>query len=203
MRYDYFRSLLCVGAILSVTILPGISGCGKDTSSSDADSSGHDVTVQPQVSEADSVLKSRTHSLIGTQAPAFSLQDLLGNTVTLKDMSGRVVLLDFWATWCVPCIQAMPEVISVVESFSEDKLAFYAVNYQEPAAVIAPFLKRNDISVPVLLDITGAVADSYAVEAFPHSVLVDQEGVIRAVHVGYDDQTAAKLRNEISELLSE
>jgi len=132
------------------------------------------------------------HPLVGKPAPDFTAELLDGTPWKLSQQQGKVVVLDFWATWCGPCIEAMPVIAEVTESFAEQDVVLYTINIGESAEEIQAFLQRLEIEVPVLLDPEAKLADTYAAEAIPQTVLIGKDGRIEAVHVGYSGLDALK-----------
>jgi len=139
--------------------------------------------------------------LIGQVAPDFTLPNLAGEEVKLSSLKGKVVLLDFWATWCPPCVRSLPVLAEVTKPLESQGVVFYAVNAREDAAKIQEFLKSKELNIPVLRDADGAIMKLYGVQSIPQSVLIDKEGVIRAVHVGFSPNLKTTLSSELETLL--
>jgi thiol-disulfide isomerase/thioredoxin len=133
-----------------------------------------------------------THSLLGTVAPDFTSELLDKTAFELNKQRGKVVILDFWATWCGPCIEAMPVITEVAQAFAEREVVLYAVNIGQSAEEVQQFLTRLKIDVPVVLDPEGKIADAYAAEAIPQTVLIGRDGRIEAVHIGFAGLDALK-----------
>jgi thiol-disulfide isomerase/thioredoxin len=140
-------------------------------------------------------------ALVGTPAPDFELKLLDGSTFRLSEQKGRVVVLDFWASWCIPCIQAMPHVDGVVQEFKEQDVRLIAVNLQEFPEGIKSTLDRLKLKTTVALDIDGAVAEKYSATAIPQTVIVDSVGNIAHLFVGGGPQFADQLRGALSTLV--
>lgn len=139
--------------------------------------------------------------LLGQQAPGFELELLGGGTAKLADHRNRdIVLIDFWATWCGPCVRELPMLVEIAAEYRDKGVVFYAVNEGEEPETIRTFLddKKYDIAVP--LDTEGAVADSYAVRGIPTLFVIDKKGIVAGVHEGYDPQIQEKLRQELDAL---
>jgi thiol-disulfide isomerase/thioredoxin len=123
---------------------------------------------------------------VGSAAPAVVLPLATGGTADLANEHGKVVLVNFWATWCEPCKAEMPG----LQQLSDDLLregrpfAFYAVNLQEDPPTIAPYTRQLGLHAPVLLDEEGGVARSFGVRALPATFLIDQAGVLRQQRLG-------------------
>ena len=120
---------------------------------------------------------------VGNSAPDFELQNIEGNSVKLSDLRGKVVGINFWATWCAPCVYEMPMFQEMYEEYSPD-LEILAINNQESKDVVLPFLEEMGLSYEILYDPEAEVALKFQVIGFPTTYFVDREGVIRAVHVG-------------------
>jgi thiol-disulfide isomerase/thioredoxin len=139
--------------------------------------------------------------LVGQPAIAFKLEMLDGAKFNLADRKGRIVVLDFWATWCGPCMQSMPMVDEVVREFADRGVDLVAVNMEEQAPLIKSTLERHKLKVQVALDRDGAVAAKYSVTAIPQTVVIDREGKVVRLFVGGGKQTADALRAAIKELI--
>ena len=143
------------------------------------------------------------HPLLGKVAPPVNLENLDGKPVDLARHLGKeIVILDFWATWCGPCIAAMPEVNAAAEKFADRGVARYFVNLQEDAETIRAFLKEQKLDVPVALDSEGAVAAEYGVTGIPQTVIVGKDGKVQVVHVGFSDNLQTELTAELEDLLA-
>ncbi|WP_390174041.1 TlpA family protein disulfide reductase [Rhodopirellula sallentina] len=142
-------------------------------------------------------------SLVGKQAPEFELDLLEGGHFSLADQRGQVVVLDFWATWCGPCLQAMPMIEGVVSDFEGDDVRLVAVNLQESSDTIRETLERLKISPDVVLDIDGVAAARYQANAIPQTVVIDRAGVIRRLYVGGGPKLGEQLREAITDALGE
>jgi len=142
--------------------------------------------------------------LIGSPAPAVRAKLLDGGDFDLSKHKGKVVVLDFWATWCGPCVRALPELMKATSSFPKDKVVFVAVNQGEKAKQINKFLKQKKWeSLSVALDPQSDAGDSFHVEGIPQTVVIDKKGKVRHVHVGFSPDIGNRLKKEIQALISE
>jgi thiol-disulfide isomerase/thioredoxin len=132
-------------------------------------------------------------------APGFTLPDLSGTNVSLADFKGKVVLLDFWATWCGPCRQTMPLLEKLQQDVPRD-LVLLAINLQDTREDVQHFVAARQIKSRVLLDSEGEVGRAYQSESIPMQVVIDREGVVRYVKYGYSPQMGSELRREIERL---
>ncbi len=143
------------------------------------------------------------HPLLGKEAPTFELTDLQGDPVNLADHLGKeVILLDFWATWCPPCVAALPILSEAAESLADQGVVFFAVNQGEEAEQIQAFLDKKELDVPVVLDQQGATASSYSVEGLPTSVLIGKDGTVQVVYVGFGPSMQSGLVAKLESLLA-
>lgn len=140
--------------------------------------------------------------LIGTLADDFALPGLDGKTFRLKEHTGKVVVLDFWASWCGPCIAALPEFIDATAEFDPEKVLFVAVNLQESPQVVRSFLKENHLSPVVAIDETGGIANRFRVAGIPHTVILGPQQTIEQVRVGYRANGGEELRDTIKAVLN-
>jgi peroxiredoxin len=122
-------------------------------------------------------------SLVGAPAPDFELQTLSGSGLRLTDLRGKVVLLNYWATWCTPCQQEMPLLQDRAVRYPTE-LVILGINYNEPASLVQDFVTNLKITFPILLDPGSKIQDLYRVRGYPTTVIVDVQGVIRVVHIG-------------------
>jgi len=113
----------------------------------------------------------------GYPAPDFILEDLDGNEVSLSSLRGKAVYLNFWATWCTPCVKEMPSLQEVYDKYG-DRVAIYAVNVGESRAVVSEFLEENGYTFTVLLDEDRVVAHRYQVRGIPTNIFIDSRGVV-------------------------
>jgi peroxiredoxin len=143
-----------------------------------------------------------TDPLIGQKAPEFQTQFLNDEDFKLSDHKGKVIVLDFWATWCGPCVRALPELLKATSGFNQNKVALFAVNQGESSKVISNFLKKKQLkALSVIMDETRMIGGDYKVKGIPKTVVIDQKGIIRHVHVGFSANMGDQLESEIESLL--
>jgi cytochrome c biogenesis protein CcmG, thiol:disulfide interchange protein DsbE len=162
--------LLVVASLLVLTL--GVCGCaGPDRQSAPA-------------------------GLLGKPMPNFALSDLGGQEVSLESLRGKVVLIDFWATWCNPCHQQTKILAKLWPEVSQEDVVFLALNSGEPVETVKRFAAKSPFDYPVLLDPEDSVALKLKIEALPTLVVLDREGKISAFQEGLVD--AALLRDELA-----
>lgn len=140
--------------------------------------------------------------LVGKPAPDVE-QDLLdGGHFSLKKQKGKIVILDFWATWCGPCVREMPLVAKVADDYRAKGVALYCLNQREDSDTIREFLKDKELKVTVSLDSEGEAGSAYGVQGIPTLVLINKAGVVQSVHIGFSPQIGDKLKAELDALLA-
>ena len=141
--------------------------------------------------------------LVGKPAPDFELPLLGGNgkKFHLADSKGHIVVLDFWATWCGPCLQTMPLVEKVIHEFADQGVQLVGVNLEEQAKQITSTMERHKLQLTVAMDQDGVVAGKYEANAIPQTVVIDREGKIVRLFVGGGPHLAEQLREALRELL--
>ncbi len=144
------------------------------------------------------------HPLIGKKAPLFTGTLLDESVFDLGEHLGQdVIILDFWATWCGPCREALPTLAKVASEYHDRGVAFYAVDMGETAAEVQAYLDQSSLPLTVVMDSDGSVADAYGVEAIPQTVIIDRRGNVRFVHVGVSGDLRQRLTSELDELVAE
>jgi thiol-disulfide isomerase/thioredoxin len=125
-----------------------------------------------------------TFARVGAPAPQISLPKLDGSVSDLNAERGKVVLVNFWATWCEPCRSEMPALQGLSDELQGQPFTIYAVDLQEDAETIEPFLRQIGWQLPVMVDDDGNVTRAYGVRALPATFLIDQQGVLRQQRLG-------------------
>jgi thiol-disulfide isomerase/thioredoxin len=137
---------------------------------------------------------------VGDAAPAFALPTAAGETITLDQLRGNVVYVDFWASWCGPCRRSFPWMNAMKRLYGGKGLAIVAVNVDKKRADAERFLAETPAEFTVLYDAQGATPAAYAVKGMPSSYLIDTNGKVVAVEAGFRDERSAALEERIRAL---
>ncbi|MBL7165624.1 MAG: TlpA family protein disulfide reductase [Dehalococcoidales bacterium] len=156
-------------------------------------------TLLLQGCDSESGLASSGRAELDKPAPDFTLKDLDGNTVRLSDLRGKVVFLNFWATWCPPCRAEMPDIEKVHRKYKDQDVVVLGIDLRESASTVRRFVEDGGYTWAFLLDTTGYVGSIYRVSAIPTSYFVDKKGIIRAVAIG--GMTGATIEANLAEAM--
>lgn len=137
------------------------------------------------------------------RAPEFSLRELNGNVASLSGYRGKMVLLNFWATWCGPCRDEMPSMEQLSRNFGGQGLTVVAINQRENAALVARFMKTHNLNFSTLLDADGRVAASYRVYGIPVSYVIDSDGRAIGMKSGSMDWASPRVVDMFRKLVDE
>jgi cytochrome c biogenesis protein CcmG, thiol:disulfide interchange protein DsbE len=141
------------------------------------------------------------HPLIGAPAPAFELRDVTGGgDQSLDAYAGKVVIVDFWATWCQPCKQSFPAYQKLVTELGGD-LVVVGISQDDDAKAIPAFLAETGAHFPIVWDDGKVVAKAYSPPTMPTAFVLDRSGIVRFVHAGYRAGDEATLEDEARSLL--
>jgi peroxiredoxin len=141
-------------------------------------------------------------TLPGDTAPDFTLPSHHGQQVSLHDYRGKVLFLNFWATWCIPCREEMPAMEQLHQMFQSRGLVILALNLKESPDKVKAFFAQHQLSYTALLDANGAISRDYTVMGLPTTYLISREGKLLARGVGGRDWTRAEGKDLIRALLA-
>ena len=136
-------------------------------------------------------------------APDFTLKSQKGDNLKLSELRGKVILINFWASWCGPCRQEMPVLNELYQRYRPLDFTILGVNVEQNSDNARSLLKDVSVSFPILFDNDNKVSKLYHVKGMPSTVLVDRDGNIRYVHMGYQPGTEAEYQSQIRALIRE
>lgn len=144
-------------------------------------------------------------ALKGKAAPDFSLATFAGQNVKLSDQKGKVVVVDFWATWCPPCRKSLPHIqaMSADQELAGKGLVVWAVNARETKDIVGAFMKSNNFTFTVPMDADGKAMAEYMVSGIPTTVVVGRDGNVKDVFVGFGDGSAKLIDDAVKAALGE
>ena len=144
-----------------------------------------------------------TAGAVSTHTPNVVLQQADGTPVPLAAYEGKVLLVDFWASWCVPCKTSFPALDAIYREYQPRGLEVLAVNLDEERRSADAFLSVHPHRMSVLFDPRGTAPVAFGVKGMPSSFVIDRTGTIRFTHMGYSGDVDVRYRQEITQLLSE
>jgi peroxiredoxin len=139
----------------------------------------------------------------GARAPEINLRDLDGRRVQMSRLRGKVVVVDFWASWCGPCREAMPALDRLYRRYRSRGLAVVGVSVDRNLSNARGFLRRVRVSFPIVHDGRHQVAGRYSPATMPTTYIVDRRGVVRHIHRGFRSGDAQRMEREIRTLLAQ
>jgi peroxiredoxin len=141
---------------------------------------------------------------VGSQAPDFQLVDTQGNIRSLAAERGKVVLVNFWATWCPPCKAEMPSMEELYLNFGQGNFEILAINVDDNGPEVMPgFLKKNPHTFPILFDTAVQARTLYGVSMFPETFIVDKNGIIVRKVIGAIDWISPQVLSELNSLMKD
>ncbi len=140
---------------------------------------------------------------MGASAPTFQLDSMAGKKVNLSDLRGKVVLLNFWASWCGPCRKEMPILEQLHKQYQSKGVALVGVNVEPDSQEALKWLKVTPVSFSILFDRDSSVSKLYQVEGMPNTVILDRKGKVRFIHRGYKPGEENEYLDQIRALVRE
>jgi thiol-disulfide isomerase/thioredoxin/outer membrane lipoprotein-sorting protein len=158
------------------------------------------IEVKPG-SSAGAVGNEEIMALIGQPAPAFSLKNEQGDTVSLESLKGKVVVLDFWATWCGPCRISLPYLDALNKDLAPKGAKIFAVNCGETLEQAQSYFKSQNLTVPILLDPESNVENAYKISGIPSTIIIGKDGIVKKVFVGFGPGLENEIRAQVEAAL--
>lgn len=182
-----------VKTILFTALLAlSLTACGSGGTNAGDQSASEDSAGTPSQADTDSKQSAKDDVLTylplneGDSAPDFTISLADGSEFTLSDQQGKIVLLNFWATWCGPCVREMPAFERLEEDCGED-VVILAVNCMEYADTVTAFIEENGYTFPIAIDEEGIVSAKYPTQGIPYTLVIDGDGIVQNIYVGAAD----------------
>ena len=144
-----------------------------------------------------------TLTKVGQAVPNFTVTTLDGKVVKIAELKGKVILLNFFATWCGPCREEMPGMERLFRAYRDKGLVVLAVNMQQSAKTVRPFVQELKLSFPALLDAEGSVSHDYGIRALPVSFLVGRDGNLLWRAMGGREWDTREMQSYIGQAVAE
>lgn len=123
-------------------------------------------------------------AVVGQPAPTFTLTDLHGKNWRLEDLQGKVVFLNFWASWCQPCLQEMPSMVTLDQRMPEGSFQMLTILYNDRPEIAQNLVRKMGLTFPVLVDTNSVTARQYGLTGVPETYIIDPQGVLREKFIG-------------------
>lgn len=208
MLNNTVRALLPV-LILFLLVLPSLSAGGEQEASVEQEASTEEAAPEENHTEISDSLRSALQSaglqVLDERVPSedFALENLAGEERSLSFFEGQVVVLNFWASWCGPCVAEMPAMDALYQDIGGEDFTIIGVNVQEQGSVARNFVEQNGITFPILLDRSGSTARRYGVRGLPTSYVIAPDGSVIAAKIGYHEWDTPEARALVEEIHAE
>jgi len=140
---------------------------------------------------------------VGLPAPTFSTADLSKKMVTLGDFKDTVVLLTFWAPWCAPCRDELPEFERLYKKYHDKGFTVIGISVEPSESGVSSFLKKVPVTFPIVIDDAGHIAEAYRISGLPASFLIDRSGAVHKRYWGFEKQSLSAYESDITGLLNQ
>ena len=176
MRANKTGKILALTALCALLLL-ALASCGTPAAEPTPSPSQDGASAAPEESFAPGVIA------VGAPAPDFTAQLVDGTSFQLSQQKDKAVLLNFWATWCGPCVGELPAFTRLVETYG-DKIALLAVNCGEDEQPVTGSLEQNGYTFPVALDLEGEISSLYPTDGIPYTLIIAPDGTISSIQLG-------------------
>ncbi|GGI76424.1 TlpA family protein disulfide reductase [Shewanella gelidii] len=139
----------------------------------------------------------------GENAPDFTLKSMAGDNYKLAEQRGNIILINFWASWCGPCRKEMPVLQKLQDKYQDLGVQVWGINVEQENQAGKDFLAELDLSFPIFFDDENTLSKSYKVEAMPTTVIIDRNGTVRHIFLGYQSGYEKKYAKAIKTLIRE
>lgn len=184
------KNLKCM--LLTTLLAFSLTACGSENTKTDGQNPPEEAPETLSAADTASEQNTTDNSVSylplseGDTAPDFTAALADGSEFTLSDEQGKVILLNFWATWCGPCVREMPAFERLKEDYGEN-VAILAVNCMEDAGTVAAFIEENGYTFPIAIDEEGTVSMKYPTQGIPYTLVINGDGIIQNIYMGAAD----------------
>lgn len=189
--------------IWSIFLILVITGCGAAQPEKNSQEQTEEGGGQEQTEERQEGGEAYAELSEGSAAPDFTADTAGGSVFTLSDKENKVILLNFWASWCGPCVGEMPALQKLYEEYGEE-IEILAVNVLEERAVVDAFIEESGYTFPIAYDDRGEVGNKYPTDGIPYTVIIGKDGNVSALFVGSKgaEEQYKMFRSALDEALS-
>lgn len=170
------------GVLLGFLMMLTLAGCGNERKDAEGNNKVSPNLEQEEQTDYREVLE-------GDSAPDFTVEIADGSSFTLLEQKGKVVLLNFWATWCGPCVGEMPAFEKLYNEYGQE-VAILAINCMEDKDTVNQFISDNSYTFPIAYDVDGAVSKKYPSDGIPYTLIIGKDGMVQKIYVGAADADA-------------
>ena len=143
-------------------------------------------------------------SFVGKFPPQDLGRSAQGEKVSLEDKRGKVVVVSFWASWCKPCLKELPYLEAIQQHVGKERLEIIGVNFKEDRQTFNKIKRQwKDRQITITYDSGGRISKAYQVQAIPHSLIINKDGIVEHQHVGYSEDQIVKMAEELDKLLAQ
>lgn len=196
MKYKKLNSV-----ILAMALGLAVTGCGNTASEQ-----AQQETQQESQQETEQESSQETYKELaaGDTAPDFTAQLADGSNITLSEQTDKVVLLNFWATWCGPCVGEMPAFENLAEEY-KDEVVVLAVNCLEDEETVNQFIEENGYTFSIAYDVDGSINEKYPTSGIPYTLVIGKDGVVKKIYLGAQDAETQynEYKSALEEILGE
>lgn len=168
----FFAFVICTSMIFS--------GCGKEQKAEDNKEVLQEDTADKETSQEGTAQEEAAQE---KAAPDFTAEVNNGSSFTLSEQKGKVILLNFWATWCGPCVEEMPAFEKLYQEYG-DEVAILAVNFMEDKSTVDQFVEENEYTFPIAYDENGEMNSKYPTDGIPYTLVIGKDGIIKKIYEG-------------------
>jgi peroxiredoxin len=181
------KTMKLIYLILALMLV--VAGCKKKEPEPAQQTTQTEIEAVEEPKTPDVAVEKALPETAGNAAPSFTLQDLSGKQVSLSDFRGKVVVLDFWATWCPPCVMEIPHFIELYEQYEAQGFAMVGISLdRDGIGVVEAFASKYKINYPILMNDGRADKDYGGITSIPTTFVIDRAGNIRQKYVGYREK---------------